>query len=94
MVVKVRFIGSLRSSTRKNKLELNVERAITVKKAVDRLVGQIPKLKNALIDVELDDPRPNVLILVNERDISVLDGLETKVKDGDEIVFIPIIHGG
>ena len=94
MVVKVRFVGSLRSSTQKNKLELNFGKVITVKEVVDRLVGKIPKLKSALVDIELNDPRPNVLILVNEKDISVLNGLETKVKDGDDLVFIPIIHGG
>jgi len=34
------------------------------------------------------------LILVNGREISVLNGLETKLKDGDEISLIPVVHGG
>jgi molybdopterin converting factor small subunit len=38
--------------------------------------------------------KTNALILVNDREISVLNGLDTKLDDGDEIVFVPVIHGG
>jgi molybdopterin converting factor small subunit len=34
------------------------------------------------------------LILVNGKEISVLKGLETVLKEGDEILLIPVIHGG
>jgi molybdopterin converting factor small subunit len=54
----------------------------------------MPKAKRILIDPELEDPRPNTLILINGREISVLNGLETMLKDGDEIVFIPVLHAG
>jgi molybdopterin synthase sulfur carrier subunit len=94
MVIKVRFIGSLRSSAQKSKLELSPKEAATLKQLVNMVVELLPELRNALIDVELNDPRPNVLVLVNERDISVLEGLQTKIKDGDEVSFIPVVHGG
>jgi molybdopterin converting factor small subunit len=35
-----------------------------------------------------------MLVLVNGREISVLNGLETVVKAGDELVFVPVMHGG
>jgi molybdopterin converting factor small subunit len=35
-----------------------------------------------------------MLVLVNGREISVLNGLETRVKDEDEVVFVPVVHGG
>jgi molybdopterin converting factor small subunit len=35
-----------------------------------------------------------MLVLVNGKEISVLDRLETLIKDGDEVVFIPVVHGG
>ncbi|MFX0092174.1 MAG: MoaD/ThiS family protein, partial [Candidatus Hodarchaeota archaeon] len=38
--------------------------------------------------------RPNALILVNGKEISVLNGLETQVEDGDKIVLVPVSHGG
>jgi len=50
--------------------------------------------KRTLIDPDLENPRLNTLILVNEKEVSVLNGLETMLKDGDEVVFIPVLHAG
>ena len=94
MVLTIRFIGSLRASSKKSKLTLELEQTVVLKQVVKKIVQGQPKLKRALIDPELDDPRTNVLMLVNWKEISVLDGLETKLKDGDELVFIPVVHGG
>ena len=54
----------------------------------------MPRLERTLVDPDLEDPRPNTLILVNGKEISVLNGLETMIKDGDEIIFIPVLHTG
>jgi len=61
---------------------------------VNELVDKLPVLKRSLIDQQFADPRPNALILVNGREIGVLDGLGTKLRDGDEVVFVPVVHGG
>jgi molybdopterin converting factor small subunit len=34
------------------------------------------------------------LILINGSEVSLLQGLNTKIKAGDEVVLIPISHGG
>jgi len=54
----------------------------------------MPRLKRILIYSELEDPRPDTLIFVNGKEISVLNGLETMLKDGDEVIFIPVLHTG
>jgi len=61
---------------------------------IKEIVEEMPRLKRTLVDLDLEDPRPNTLILVNGKEISVLNGLETMLKDGDEIVFIPVLHAG
>lgn len=94
MVITIRFIGSLRASSKKSKLSLNFENAVSLREVVNKLIEEQPKLRRALIDPELDDPRTNVLMLVNGKEIGVLNGLETKLKDGDELVLIPVVHGG
>jgi molybdopterin synthase sulfur carrier subunit len=94
MVLTVRFIGSLRASSKKTELKLKVEKTISLKKVIAQIVEEQPKLKRALIDPELGDPRTNTIMLVNGRDISVLKGMETMLKDGDELVFVPVVHGG
>jgi len=91
----VRLLGALRGMSGKNRVSLKLEKPETIKQVIQRIVERFPvEFGRALIDHELDDPRPNALIFLTGREISVLDGLETMVKDGDEIVLIPVSHGG
>ena len=94
MTITVKFIGSLRHVSGVNELALSRKAGCSVKKLVTEIAGELPALKRTLIDPQLEDPRPNTLILVNGREISVLDGLETLLMDGDEVVFVPVVHGG
>ncbi|MBS7621818.1 MoaD/ThiS family protein [Candidatus Bathyarchaeota archaeon] len=94
MKVNFRFVGSFRNATKKSRVVLELSEGAQLKEAIKRIVKEFPKIKSALIDPELDDPRPNTLIIVNGREISVLKGLQTVLNDGDEVVFIPVSHGG
>lgn len=92
--ITVRFVGSLRNITGKSRITLKLDGAKTLKEVIEVLVKKFPEAKRVLIDPELEDPRPNTLIIVNGMEISVLNGLETILKDGDEVVFVPVSHGG
>ena len=92
--VEVRLLGMFRGLAGNDQLSLEVERS-NVKSVIKVLAGLFPmEAKKLLIDADLDDPRPNALILLNGREISVLNGLGTEVADGDEITLIPVVHGG
>ena len=92
--ITIRFVGSLRSIVGKSKITLNINEKITVKELMGLIVEEFPQAKRTLIDPELEDPRPNALIIVNDKEISVLNGLETVLKDGDKVVLVPVSHGG
>jgi len=93
--VKVRFLGVLRGLSGKGWVPVESGGPTTVRKVIQKLTEAFsPEFKRVLMDPELEDPRPNALILVNGREISVLRGLETEVNNGDEIVLVPISHGG
>ncbi len=94
MAVTVRFIGSLRASVRRSKLSLAVTKPIRLRRLMDMIMEKNPKLERALIDPELHNPRLNALILVNGKEISVLNGMDTLLKDDDELVIVPVVHGG
>jgi len=94
MAMTVRFIGALRNASGRDKLVVSVKEELTLKRLINKIVEESPELKRTLIDSELEDPRPNALILVNGKEISVLKGLMTMVRDGDEIVLVPVLHGG
>ena len=94
MTVTVKFIGPLRHTSGKNQLVLNCKGTVSVKALISQITKEVPALAQSLIDPQLEDPRPNVLILVNGKEISVLNGLETTLQNGDEIVLVPVVHGG
>jgi len=94
--VVVRFIGVHRSMAGKESIEVDIReggKILDLVKEVSDRVGKA-ELQKALLDPELNDPRPNNVILVNGREINSLNGLETVLREGDEITVIPLIHGG
>jgi len=92
--VNVRLLGVFRVFSGKDSVSLKLEKPV-VREAVEKITDLLSSgNKRMLIDPELNDPRPNALILVNGKEISVLKGLETEVKEGDRIILIPISHGG
>jgi MoaD family protein len=94
LTLTIKFVGAFRHISGKNQLTLDCQEGFCVKDLVDNLSKQIPELKHTFCDQELNDARSNSLILINGREISILDGYNTKVVDGDEIVFVPVVHGG
>jgi molybdopterin synthase sulfur carrier subunit len=94
MAIKLKFLGALRHSSGKETLSLDCESGASILDLVEAVTKKKPELRRSLLDEQLESPKPNALILVNGREISVLNGLETKVKDGDEVVFVPVVHGG
>ncbi|MGD0494653.1 MAG: MoaD/ThiS family protein [Candidatus Bathyarchaeia archaeon] len=94
MIVSVKFVGSFRGISGKDKLTLKFGRPVSLTALVKKTVEQLPKLKSSLIDPESGEPRRSMLVLVNGKEISVLNGLETRVNDEDEVIFVPVVHGG
>lgn len=94
MAVDIRFVGSFRGVSGKNALKIEFGVSVSIKVLVKKVIAKLPKLKTALIDPRSGQPRQNMLVLVNGREISVLDGLDTIVNDEDNVVFVPVIHGG
>lgn len=93
--VQVKLLGFLRKFYREDQIIMELEESTTVRKVIQKLVEDLSdEFKRVLVEPELNDPRPNALILVNGKEISALKGLETKVIDDDEIVIIPVTHGG
>jgi molybdopterin converting factor small subunit len=81
--VKIRTLGVFKELFGGKLLTIKLKKDASVKSVVQKLAGS-----------EVNDVWSNALILVNGKEISVLDGLETIVSDGDEIVLLPVSHGG
>ncbi len=92
--IKVKFLGVFKKAYGHAQVSLETEKNEKLRDVIQEITESSPELKRLLIDPELNDPLPNAVILVNSKEIGVLEGLETEVGNSDEIVFIPVIHGG
>jgi len=93
--IKVRFFGIFQGLSGKKHFQVRMEEPATVRKLILKLSETFSyEFKRVLLDSNLNDPRPNSLILVGEKEVSALQGLETTLKDSEEVVLVPVAHGG
>ena len=93
--VRVKLHGVFRIFSGRSEVKVRLGESATVGDVVEKLVESFPpEFKEALVDPVLHEPLPNALILVNGKEVSVLDGVGTIVGEGDEVVFVPVTHGG
>ena len=64
-----------------------------VKELLDALEGSFAALKGLVRDPQ-GQVHSHVNIYVNDEAIEALQGLETELKDGDEVSIIPALAGG
>lgn len=94
VTVKVKFVGSFRTVAGKSVFEMELGKIMPMSEVVKFIVRKIPSLSSALVDASIETPRTSMLVLVNGKEISVLNRFDTVIKDGDVIVFVPVVHGG
>ncbi|MEM4700421.1 MAG: phosphoribosyltransferase family protein [Candidatus Nezhaarchaeales archaeon] len=93
MRVTVKFAATLKPLALVPVREVEVEDGGSLAdliKAISRVESD--KLVRRLLDGE--GLQPDILTLVNGVEISALQGILTKLKEGDEVVFLPSVHGG
>jgi molybdopterin synthase sulfur carrier subunit len=94
MKVKVKFFTSLREITGKKEDEIQSPRTILVKELLASLSEKYGREFTDYLYDERGKVRTYIQILVNGRGINVLQGFETKLKEGDTIAIFPPVGGG
>ncbi len=85
--------GPFRRVCGASEIPLTLEHAHTVNDVIQELLERFgPDLQNLLI--EDGTVNGNVIIMLNKRDIATLGGLDTPIRDGDEIAILPHVQGG
>ena len=79
-----------RATNNKDRVEMD---AADVRSLLDELEGHYSGLKG-LVRNEQGDIHDHVNIYVNNEGIDALQGLETPLRDGDEVSIIPALAGG
>ncbi|HDJ66901.1 MAG TPA: hypothetical protein ENF33_04250 [Nitrososphaeria archaeon] len=89
--IRMKLIGLLREVIGSESLEIRVEGELGLLQVLNMLPE---RLKREVLRGD-KEPSPKILILVNGVEVTSFGDLErVRVRAGDEIVLIPIIHGG
>ena len=93
MGIRVKFFAALWEITGEKEIELDGT-DMTVREVLQKLIERYgEKFKKEIMEND-DKVKDHYVILVNGRNIVFLDGINTKVKDGDLISVFPPVGGG
>ncbi len=89
----VKFLSTFKEVAGVEELKLSVPPGLRIRELLDLL-----ELKGIRVKHHIQGAgsfySSSILIFINDFEISVLNGLETELKDGDTVTFIPVVHGG
>ena len=94
--VPVKLIGVLGSAAGNREIMLPVSTILTVQELISALLKTVGNkfFRELLVEVGTEDPRSNVIILLNDQDCNIFDGLKTQIEPGTRVTIIPVAHGG
>ena len=92
--IKVRLMGTFRWASGTEQTEIEIPERTNVRRALEILFAQTEGLRSIAGESTSPDPRPSMIVLVNEVEIGLLKGLETSLHAGDTLTLIPTAHGG
>jgi molybdopterin synthase sulfur carrier subunit len=92
--VTVRFFTTLREITGGKEEQVEFPKPVSVSAVLTKLSKKHGKDFDDYIFDELGDVRGHLQVLVNGRSVTTMNGLRTKLKDGDQVAILPPVGGG
>ena len=93
--IVIKFVGTLRTILNMKEVTEFCEKDASIKLVLKKLVIKYgKKFEEEIMDLGTERIEPFLIIMVNGQNAIRLDGLKTKLKDGDIIVIMPPITGG
>lgn len=95
ITLKIRTILDLKQILGKREVDISVPEKSTLEALlVTMLETWGDELASYLFEPNTTTPLPHIRLMVNGQDIAFLNGMETVLQDGDEILILPPVGGG
>ena len=92
MKLKIKLLKPFSDAVGKSELELDFD-SNTLEDLLKVLVDRYPKLKKEFY-TKTDELTEYICMFVNDKPISALNGINTELKNGDELLFFVPVSGG
>jgi molybdopterin synthase sulfur carrier subunit len=93
--VRLIFLSTMKDLVDENGKTLEVDSQATVGDLLELILKRYSNgIARLLFEEDKRSVRNDILILINDVDINVLDGLETMLSENDEVALMPVAHGG
>lgn len=94
--VKVEYIGHVKNMTgNKKEEEVEAEDNSKIADLLNVLTKQYGEpFKKAIYEPKGKDVKPNYIVTVNSYLLNQLQGLDTRLKNGDRVAILPVVSGG
>ena len=92
----IKLIGVLATAAGTRQVSINSETGLSLNDVISSLLARVDKrqFKELLIDSATNNPLPNVIMLLDEQDCNLFEGLRTMLDSETVVTIIPVAHGG
>ena len=94
MKVTIKFFTTLRELTGKGEEQMELPSVTTVEELLKQLSKRYGRKFSDYVYNDVGNVRGYLQFLINGRSITTLQGLETRLKEGDRVAIIPPVGGG
>jgi len=94
MRVDVRYLGLFRTTLNKEEDKIEIKKGSFIKELLDRLVEKYGEPLKKLYSMKGNIIDPSFLVTVNSVPIGQLQGMDTKLTEGDKIDLMILVSGG
>jgi molybdopterin synthase sulfur carrier subunit len=94
--VKVEYLGHIKNILgNQREEEIEIEEGSSVADLLIVLSSRYGEpFKKAVYETGSNDVKPNFMATVNGYLLNQLDGVKTKLKQGDDVILMPVVSGG
>jgi len=95
MKVKVHYLGYIRNMLKRKEEGFELKNGASLSELLDRLAGIYGEpFKKEVFEPGLKDVKMGFVVTVNGVLIGQLDGVETTLKEGDNVILMSLMSGG
>jgi len=95
MRIKVHYLGYIKNMLEKKDEELDIREGTTLSELLDKLAGLYGQpFKKEVFEPGLKDLKTGFVVTVNGILMGQINGVQTKLKEGDNIILMSLMSGG